>query len=99
MSEDIKPLAWRRISNISNQSTGVFETQDVELRAERLEPLFGVDAINATYAAGVAAGLATPVSNGDGYFFVIHPDDPSIKLLPDGMTVILQRKVLSIAQK
>lgn len=35
-----EPVAWRRVARITDMSTGVFETQDVELRTERLEPLF-----------------------------------------------------------
>jgi hypothetical protein len=45
----VGPLAWRRVARITEQSTGVFETRDVELRDERLEPLFGINAIE--YAA------------------------------------------------
>ncbi|MBX3678488.1 MAG: hypothetical protein KF853_15850 [Rhodocyclaceae bacterium] len=53
---NVRPLAWRRVSNICGEVHGVFETQDVELRSERLEPLFGVAAIeSATYDAAVRA--------------------------------------------
>lgn len=37
---DNEPSAWLRVSNISNNVTGVFLTDDVELRSERLLPLF-----------------------------------------------------------
>lgn len=35
-----KPAAWLRVSNISGEVTGVFLSQDVPLRTERLEPLY-----------------------------------------------------------
>lgn len=35
-----RPLAWLRICNISNLPTGVFLTSDIELRTERLAPLY-----------------------------------------------------------
>lgn len=38
----VSPQAWRRVSNICGEVRGVFETEDVELRSERLEPLYGV---------------------------------------------------------
>lgn len=95
----IKPSAWRRVSRISNESTGLFETEkDVELKTERLDPLFGIDAIDAAYANGVAAGISMPTGKGDGHFFVMHPDQLSLEMLQmvqDGTTVILQRKVSS----
>ena len=34
------PVAWRRVSKITGKCTGLFETADVELRTERLEPLY-----------------------------------------------------------
>lgn len=40
--QTLTPRAWLRVSNISNQSRGVFETEDVELRSERLDPLYAL---------------------------------------------------------
>lgn len=46
MTNTIEPQAWRRVSNISNQPRGVFETKDnVELRSEQLEPLFNISSL------------------------------------------------------
>lgn len=66
---NVRPLAWRRVARITELSTGVFETQDVELRSERLEPLFGVKAIeSATHDAVVhaldEAGIRSEVLRG-----------------------------------
>lgn len=47
----VGPRAWLRVSNIGGQSRGVFETQDVELRSERLDPLYDKAALDAAVAA------------------------------------------------
>ena len=47
----IMPRAWMRVSNISGQSSGLFETQDVELRSESLVPLYDQSALDAALAA------------------------------------------------
>ena len=46
----VRPRAWLRVSNISGQSSGVFETQDVELRSESLVPLYDQPALNVAAA-------------------------------------------------
>lgn len=43
----VRPRAWLRVSNISGTARGVFETQDVELQSERLEPLYDSAAVAA----------------------------------------------------
>ena len=47
----VRPRAWLRVSNISNEATGLFETQDVQLQSERLEPLYDQAALDAAVAA------------------------------------------------
>ena len=46
-----RPRAWLRVSNISGQSSGFFETQEVELRSESLVPLYDQSALDAAVAA------------------------------------------------
>jgi hypothetical protein len=38
----VGPVAWRRMSNISNMCHGVFLTPDQELKSERMEPLYAL---------------------------------------------------------
>ena len=48
LERQVRPRAWLRVSNISDQVTGVFEAgrdgakPNVQLRTERLEPLFAI---------------------------------------------------------
>lgn len=53
----VRPLAWRRVSNICGEVRGVFETQNVELRSERLEPLYGVAEITVAAHDAVVRAL------------------------------------------
>lgn len=54
----VKPRAWLRVSNISGESSGFFETQNVELRSESLVPLYEQSALDAAVTAKVAAKVA-----------------------------------------
>lgn len=62
-AEELAPCAWRRISNISGECTGLFAHDDVELRTERLEPLYSAADVAAqvAYAAGASAAFAACV--------------------------------------
>ena len=47
----IRPRWWVRVNNISGMASGVFETEDVELRSERLIPAYGQAELDAVMAA------------------------------------------------
>lgn len=51
VKRQVRPRAWLRVSNISGEATGLFETQDVQLQSERLEPLYDQAALDAAVAA------------------------------------------------
>ena len=60
-----KPVAWLRVSNISGHVTGVFEAgadgsaPDVQLRTERLEPLYTAPPASADRLSAENAALRT----------------------------------------
>ena len=47
----IRPRWWVRVKNISGMASGVFETEDVELKSERLIPAYSQAELDAAMAA------------------------------------------------